>query len=194
MATQSLKCDGRKKMEQSIPSVALTNCVAIATCATVAIPFFACYESTLAVHSENPLMVSNLTTGNSGQLKMSAKFRPSKKLRFWIWPVCACLSEYNGSRFSRWWQFNMRLASLSHWNTLKNISLKSLTLLICEIFSRMCKKINMFYWSEEHVIHFSSSICVTWISKLQRHQFSLKLSFYIDGGAGGGDGGGGSKL
>ena len=47
---------------------------------------FACYESTLAVHSENPLMVSNLTTGNSGQLKMSAKFRPSQKRRFWIWP------------------------------------------------------------------------------------------------------------
>ena len=39
MATQSLKCDGRKNMEQSIPSVALTNCVAIATCSTVAIPF-----------------------------------------------------------------------------------------------------------------------------------------------------------
>ena len=39
MATQSLKCDGRKKMEQSIPSVALTNCVAIATCLTVAMPF-----------------------------------------------------------------------------------------------------------------------------------------------------------
>ena len=35
MATQSLKCDGRKKMEQSIPSVALTNCVAIATRSTV---------------------------------------------------------------------------------------------------------------------------------------------------------------
>ena len=49
---------------------------------------FACYESTLAVHSENPLMVSNLTTGNSGQLKMSAKFRPSQKRRFWIWPQC----------------------------------------------------------------------------------------------------------
>ena len=45
------------------------------------------YESTLAVHPENPLMVSNLTTGNSGQLKMSAKFRPSQKRRFWIWPI-----------------------------------------------------------------------------------------------------------
>ena len=44
------------------------------------------YENTLAVHSENPLMVSNLTTGNSGQLKMSAKFRPSQKRRFWICP------------------------------------------------------------------------------------------------------------
>ena len=39
MATQSLKCDGRKKMEQSIPSVALTNCVTIATRSTVAIQF-----------------------------------------------------------------------------------------------------------------------------------------------------------
>ena len=39
MATQSLKCDGRKNMEQSIPSVALTNCVAIAKRLTVAIPF-----------------------------------------------------------------------------------------------------------------------------------------------------------
>ena len=67
MAIQSLKCNGRKKMEQSIPSVALTNCVA-------------CYESTLAVHSENPFMVSNLTTGNSGRLKMSPKFRPSQKM------------------------------------------------------------------------------------------------------------------
>ena len=38
MATQSLKCDGWKKMEQSIPSVALKNCVAIATRSTVAIP------------------------------------------------------------------------------------------------------------------------------------------------------------
>ena len=88
MATQSLKCDGLKKMEQSIPSVALTNCVAIATrwfnCGH---SVFACYESTLALHSENPLMVSNLTTGNSGQLKMSAKFRPSQKQRFWIWSI-----------------------------------------------------------------------------------------------------------
>ena len=48
---------------------------------------FACHESTLAVHSENPFMVSNLTTGNSGQLKMSPKFRPSQKRRFWIWPI-----------------------------------------------------------------------------------------------------------
>ena len=47
---------------------------------------FACYESTLAVHSENPLMVSNLATGNSGQLKMSSKFCLSQKWRFWIWP------------------------------------------------------------------------------------------------------------
>ena len=47
---------------------------------------FACYESTLAVHSENTLIVSTLTTGNSGQLKMSAKFLPSQKQRFWIWP------------------------------------------------------------------------------------------------------------
>ena len=48
---------------------------------------FACYEGTIAVHSVNSLMVSNLTTGNSGQLKMSAKFRPSQKQRFWIWPT-----------------------------------------------------------------------------------------------------------
>ena len=47
---------------------------------------FACYESTLAIHSENPFMVSNLTTGNPGQLKMSPKFRPLQKRRFWIWP------------------------------------------------------------------------------------------------------------
>ena len=40
MATQSLKCNGRKQMEQSIPSVALTNCVAIAIHSTdVAMPF-----------------------------------------------------------------------------------------------------------------------------------------------------------
>ena len=39
MVMQSLKCDGRKKMEQSIQSVALTNCVAIATHSTVAMPF-----------------------------------------------------------------------------------------------------------------------------------------------------------
>ena len=69
-------------MEQSIPSVALTNCVAIVQ---LCHSDFACYESTLAVHSENPFMVSNLTTGNSGQLKMSAKFRSSQKRRFWIW-------------------------------------------------------------------------------------------------------------
>ena len=81
MASQSLKCDGRKKMEQSIPSVALTNCVAIATRSTVATPFFVCYESTLAIHAVQPI-----TTGNSGQLKMSPKFRPSQKRRFWIWP------------------------------------------------------------------------------------------------------------
>ena len=60
MAMQSLKCDGRKKMEQSILSVALTDCVAIATLSTVASgrSVFVCYESTLAVHSENPFMVS----------------------------------------------------------------------------------------------------------------------------------------
>ena len=57
---------------------------------------FACHESTLAVHSENPLMVSNLSTGNSGQLKMSAKFRPSQKRRFWIWP-CSTLLEENAT-------------------------------------------------------------------------------------------------
>ena len=85
MAAQSLKCDGRKKMEQSIPSVVLTNCDFIAT-RSCGHAIFACYESTLAVHSENPFMVSNLTTGNSGQLKMSPKFRPSQKRRFWIWP------------------------------------------------------------------------------------------------------------
>ena len=38
-ALLGLKCDGQKKMEQSIPSVELTNCVAIATCPTVAIAF-----------------------------------------------------------------------------------------------------------------------------------------------------------
>ena len=87
MATQSLKCDGRKKMEQSIPSIALANCVANGNTFNCGHSVFAYYESTLAVHSENPLMVSNLTTGNSGQLKMSAKFRPSQKQRFWIWPI-----------------------------------------------------------------------------------------------------------
>ena len=39
MAIQSLKCDGREKMEQSNPSGALTNCVAIATRPTVAMLF-----------------------------------------------------------------------------------------------------------------------------------------------------------
>ena len=47
---------------------------------------FTCQESTLSIHSENPFMMSNLTTGNSVQLKMSPKFRPSQKRRFWIWP------------------------------------------------------------------------------------------------------------
>ena len=47
---------------------------------------FACYENTSAVHSENPFMVSKLTTGNSGQLKMSPKFHTSQKRMFWIWP------------------------------------------------------------------------------------------------------------
>ena len=59
---------------------------------------FACYESTLAVHSENPFMVSNLATGNSGQLKMSPKFRPSQKRRFWIWPTS--ISRKNNKMFS----------------------------------------------------------------------------------------------
>ena len=45
---------------------------------------FACHESTLAVHSKNIFMVSNLTTGNSRQQKISPKFRPSQKRRFWI--------------------------------------------------------------------------------------------------------------
>ena len=77
----------RKKIEQSIPSVALTNCVTIVTRSTVAIPFLPVMKAHKAIHFENPPMVSNLTTGNSGQLKMSAKFRLSQKRRFWIWPI-----------------------------------------------------------------------------------------------------------
>ena len=60
VATPSLKCDGRKKLEQSIPYFAQTNCVAIATRPTVAIPFLPGHESTLAVHSANLFVVSNL--------------------------------------------------------------------------------------------------------------------------------------
>ena len=59
-------------MEQLILSVALSNCVAIATNSNHA--DFTCHESTLAVHSENSFIMSNLTTGNSGQLKMSPNF------------------------------------------------------------------------------------------------------------------------
>ena len=39
----------------------------------------------LLVHSENPLRVSNLQTGNKIHLEMSLKFRPSQKRSFWIW-------------------------------------------------------------------------------------------------------------
>ena len=59
----------------------------------------ACYESTLAVHSENPFMVSNLTTGNSGRLKRSPKFRPSQKRRFWL-PKTRHLLKF-GSHFEK---------------------------------------------------------------------------------------------
>ena len=84
MATQSLKCDGRKKWNSRFRPLHLQILLLLqhAQCGHAV---FACYESTLAVHSENPFMVSNLTTGNSGQLKMSPKFRPSQKRRFWIW-------------------------------------------------------------------------------------------------------------
>ena len=67
-------------MDQSIPSVALTNCFAIATHPIIAMP-----ESTSDVHPNNSLMVSNLTTGNSGQLKMSPL--PPKKGDFGIGPL-----------------------------------------------------------------------------------------------------------
>ena len=49
---------------------------------------FAWHESTLDVHPKNSFMVSNLTTGNSGQLKMSPKIPSVAKRRFWIWPGC----------------------------------------------------------------------------------------------------------
>ena len=48
---------------------------------------FAWHESTLDVHPKNSFMVSNLTTGNSGQLKMSPKIPSVAKRRFWIWPI-----------------------------------------------------------------------------------------------------------
>ena len=55
------------------------------------------YINTIAFH-KNTIMVSNLTTENSGQLKMSLKFRPSQKRRFWIWPILLtfgwCLYRY----------------------------------------------------------------------------------------------------
>ena len=70
MATQSLKCDGRKK-NGTVDSVRRTyKLCCYSNTFNCGHSVFACYESTLAVHSENPLMVSNLTTGNSGQLKM----------------------------------------------------------------------------------------------------------------------------
>ena len=42
-------------------------------------PVFACQESTLAVHSENPFMVSNLTAGNSGHLKIGGLWTPVRE-------------------------------------------------------------------------------------------------------------------
>ena len=84
MATQSLKCDGRKNNG----TVDYVRCTYKLGCYSNMLncghAVFAYYKSTLAVHSENQLMVSNLTKGNSGQLKMSPKFHPSQKQRFWI--------------------------------------------------------------------------------------------------------------
>ena len=93
MATQSLKCDGRKK-NGTVDSVRRTyKLCCYSNMLNCDHAVFACYESTLAVHSENPFMVSNLTTGNSGQLKMLPKFRPSQKRRFWIWPMATWLTQ-----------------------------------------------------------------------------------------------------
>ena len=70
MATQSLKCDGRKngKVDSVLRTYKL-RCFSNMPIRDHAV--FACHDSTLAVNSENPFMMSNLTTGNSGQLKMS---------------------------------------------------------------------------------------------------------------------------
>ena len=54
---------------------------------------FAWHESTLDVHPKNSFMVSYLTTGNSGQLKMSPKIPSVAKWRFWIWPTFRCFYE-----------------------------------------------------------------------------------------------------
>ena len=80
MATQSLKCDGRRKMEQSIPSVALTNCVAIATRSTVTIPFLPVMKAhkpfILKTHSWCSVQPNNRkfrTTENVSQIPSVAK-------------------------------------------------------------------------------------------------------------------------
>ena len=86
MATQSWKCDGRKKWNSRFCPSHLQIVLLYSNMLNCGHAVFACCESTLAVHSENPFMVSNLTTGNLGQLKMSPKFRPLQKRRFWIWP------------------------------------------------------------------------------------------------------------
>ena len=69
MAIQSLKCNEREKngtvdfVRRTYKSCCYSNTL---NCGHAVI---ACHESTLAVHSENPFIMSNLTTGNSGQLK-----------------------------------------------------------------------------------------------------------------------------
>ena len=86
MATQSLKCDGWKN--GTVDSVRRTNKL----CCYGNAPnrghvVFACHESTLAVHSENPFMVSNITTGNSGQLKMPLNSVRRKNRGFGFDPI-----------------------------------------------------------------------------------------------------------
>ena len=74
MATQFVKCDRQKKMEQSIPSVTLTHFVAIATRQNVAVRFWLLAVYSKKTHSLCPI----LQHGNAGQLKMSPKFCPSQ--------------------------------------------------------------------------------------------------------------------
>ena len=100
---------------------------------------FACYESTLAVHSENPLMVSNLTTGNSGQLKMSAKFSPSQKRRFWIWPYGTYAWVLGNS-----WRVDIKSMRLWSWCTHNAICVwqSIMGALLCVWQSVVCKLSN----------------------------------------------------